>query len=160
MIQIDLAIGLCEKWEGFRSKPYLDKSKSNPVKAPDGYWTIGFGSRTYMDGRNVTENDPPISREDAHDLMCGVLLTRVLPSLLFFSPKLQFTPRAANGLLSFCYNLGAKRYGDSTLRKYVDGENWEKAKVEILKWCHEGQVEVQGLLNRRKDEAALLGTDQ
>ena len=69
-MNLDIAIELVKRFEGFRNKPYL---------CPAGVPTIGYGSTHYADGRAVTLADLPMSKEDAHALMEAELRHRYLP---------------------------------------------------------------------------------
>lgn len=60
-------LDLIAEFEGFSAKPYLC-----PAKVP----TIGFGSTRYADGRKVTLQDQPISRQEASDLLIARLNSR------------------------------------------------------------------------------------
>ena len=51
-----LVMRLCLQFEGLYLRPYL---------CPAGVPTIGVGCTSYLDGRRVTLNDPPITREHA-----------------------------------------------------------------------------------------------
>ena len=58
-------IDLLKRFEGFSSIPYV---------CPAGYPTIGYGSRTYADGRPVTLDDTPITQEMALTLLRATLV--------------------------------------------------------------------------------------
>ncbi len=147
---ISIAKAICIKFEGCRSKPYLD-----PVGLP----TIGYGTRFYADGTEVALKDRPITQAEADTLLTNALQKHYLPELLEVSPSLKRRPKALNGILSFCYNMGVRRYKKSTLRRYIDAGDFAAAKTEILKWNHAGKTVLPGLTARRKAESELIGAD-
>ena len=149
-MDISLAKALCMKFEGFRSHPYL---------CPAGYPTIGFGTRFYGNGEEVTLKDHPITIQIAETLLSDALKDHYWPEVQNISPILSLLPKTANAILDFSYNLGAPRYAKSTLRKFVEAENWGAAKSEIMKWNHAGDHVLDGLTARRAAEAELIGTD-
>lgn len=150
MFDVSAAKALCMRFEGFQSHPYLD-----PVGLP----TIGYGTRFYADGTAVTMNDAPVTPDIAATILGDTLQQHYLPELLQISPVLGLLPHTGNAILDFSYNLGADRYRKSTLRQFVDKENWGAAKTEILKWDHAGGVELPGLKARRQAESDMIGTD-
>jgi lysozyme len=59
-------------------------------------------------------------------------------------------------MTDFAYNLGVARYRASTLRKRINEDDFEGAKVELKKWIRGGGKVLPGLVRRRQAEAALL----
>lgn len=144
---VRLAADLCRSFEGLRLKPYL---------CPAGVPTIGYGSTRYADGRAVTLQDAPITREQADELLCLTLRRDYLPGLLEASPSLANHQRALGVLGDFAYNLGLQAYRSSTLRKRVDAQDWPAVVAELKRWIRaRGQV-LPGLVKRRNAEAAML----
>jgi lysozyme len=146
-VNIDLAIGLCKEFEGFRSAPYL---------CPAGVSTIGYGSTRYANGRRVTLKDERMTEAGALALLKHELQNTYLLPLLKLSPVLTTNERQANAILDFVYNLGISKYESSTLRKMVDAANWQGAAKEIIKWNKGGGKILPGLVRRREAEAKLL----
>ena len=144
---LDVAVELCRKFEGFRSKPYL---------CPAGIPTIGYGSTYYADGRKVTLQDPPIDESSARALLVHELKNTYMPGVLRLCPSLARHPNALNAIVDFCYNLGVGRLQTSTLRRRLLAEDWDGAKEELNKWVRGGGKVLPGLVARRKAEAALL----
>jgi len=146
-MKLDVAVGLCKQFEGFRPKPYL---------CPAGIPTIGFGSIAYPDGRKVTLQDSPVDEATAEVMLMHELQTQCAPAVLRFCPGLAGDENRFNALASFVYNLGAGRLQTSTLRKKVNAQDWEAAKEEIMRWIRGGGRVLPGLVTRRQAEAALL----
>lgn len=144
---IAIAASLCRQFEGLYLRPYI---------CPAGYPTIGYGSRWYEDGTPVTMTDRPITRERAESLLQLTLHRDYLPGILTASPVLGEYPKVLAAMLDFAYNCGVPRYRASTLRKRVEDEDWEGAKVQLLKWVHGGGKILPGLVARRVAEGRLL----
>lgn len=144
---VDLAAALCRRFEGFRAKPYI---------CPAGYPTIGYGTVWKPDGTRVTMDDAPVSVELANEWLVSELRTNYMAGVLKASPRLIANPRALAAMTDFAYNLGVARYRASTLRKRVNEDDFEGAKVELQKWVRGGGKVLPGLVRRRQAEAALL----
>lgn len=144
---------LCEKYEGFRSKPYL---------CPAGVPTIGFGSTYYPGGRKVSLNDPEIDLDRARAILVNELLHTYAPGVVRLCPGLVPLSVLNNdwgtfcALVDFCYNLGVGRLQTSTLRKKINQQDWEGAKLELLKWNKAGGKVLKGLVKRRQSEVELF----
>lgn len=144
---VDLAAALCRRFEGFRAKPYI---------CPAGYPTIGYGTVWKPDGTQVTMADAPVSVELANKWLVSELRNNYMAGVLKASPRLIANPRALAAMTDFAYNLGVARYRASTLRKRVNEDDFEGAKVELQKWVRGGGKVLPGLVRRRQAEAALL----
>lgn len=144
---VDLAATLCRRFEGFRAKPYI---------CPAGYPTIGYGTVWKPDGTRVTMGDAPVSVELANEWLVSELRNNYMAGVLKASPRLIANPRALAAMTDFAYNLGVARYRASTLRKRVNEDDFEGAKVELQKWVRGGGKVLAGLVRRRQAEAALL----
>lgn len=141
------ALSLIKYFEGFRSKPYLCSA---------GVPTIGYGSTFYKDGTKVTLNDRQIDIHLATELLDFTISTIFLPSTLKLCPVLVNHPNRLGAIISFTYNLGAGNLRNSTLRKRINGELWEEAANELLKWNLAGGKVNKGLTRRREAEKVLF----
>ena len=136
---------LIKKYEGCKLKAY---------KCPAGVWTIGYG-HTY----EVKKSDI-ITQEEAE-----AFLRQDVQRMINFlnSLKLRLNPNQMKALVSFIFNIGQGAFLRSTLFKYLAVDNYDKRIYnEFLRWTKvtiEGKkVELQGLVNRRKEEADLYYT--
>jgi len=146
-IDLSIATQLAERFEGFRSKPYLCSA---------GVPTIGYGATAYLDGRRVTLDDPPITPAQAQRLL-GVSLKKIYaPAVMRLCPGLERNIPAFNAIVDFSFNLGAGRLQTSTLRRKINARDWEAARAELAKWVRGGGRLLPGLVIRRAAEAALL----
>jgi len=144
---IKIASDLCLVFEGLYLKPYLC-----PANVP----TIGVGSTFYENGRRVTLADPPITRGRAMDLLAHEL-ERCLPRVMRLCPGLHgWSEEAQGAILDFAFNCGTGALQASTLRKRINADDPDGARVELAKWVRGGGRVLPGLVRRRAAEAALL----
>lgn len=143
---VQIALALCRRFEGFRSKPYL---------CPAGVWTIGYGATRYVDGRRVSPLDAPISREAGEQLLLRTMQREYLPAVTRLCPGAD-TPGRLAALLDFAFNLGAGNLQASTLRRRVNAGAWDQVPGELAKWVRGGGRVLPGLVARRAAEAALV----
>jgi lysozyme len=146
-MNLEIAVVLCKRFEGFSSKVYL---------CPAGIPTIGFGSTYYASGAKVALSDEPISEAIAETLLLHELQFTYLPGVLRNCPILLTDERKCNAVVDFCYNLGIGRLQTSTLKRKINEQNWEAAKDQLLLWNKAGGRVLPGLDKRRKTEATLF----
>ena len=152
-MNLDIATELCQRFEGFRAKPYL---------CPAGVATIGYGSTFYDNGRKVTLHDAPIGEPDAKALLVSELLSRYAPGVIRQCPGLLPLSlladdwRKLNAIVDFAYNLGIGRLQTSTLKRKINTQDWEGAQAELGKWVWGGGKRLPGLIKRREAEKLLL----
>jgi lysozyme len=131
---------LIRAFEGCRLSTYIDQV---------GILTIGYGHT----GPEI-KFDMTISKEKADELLSEDLgkFERGVTNLL----ETQINDNQFSALVSFSYNLGLNSLAKSTLLKYVNASEFEKASEEFLKWAHAGGKENPGLLRRREAEKTLF----
>lgn len=136
---------LITKHEGLKLKPYLC-----PAKIP----TIGYGNTYYADGKRVTLLDKDITKQQAFDMFKEIanrFAKRVDTLVTSNINQNQF-----NALVSFAYNVGTGNFSSSTLLKKVNRNPDDLTiKDEFLKWNKAGGKVLNGLTNRRNEEADL-----
>lgn len=152
IVDLEGTINLNKEFEGFSPTPYLDV-----VNVP----TIGYGSTYYPDGRKVSLEDPPITEEQAKEMMEYKLRKTFLPSVIRLCPVLlakalmEGDLGKINSLCSFVYNLGAGNLQISTLRRLINQSRFEEAAEEFIKWNKAGGKVYRGLTRRRLAEKQL-----
>lgn len=146
-MNLDIAAALCRMFEGLFLRPYI---------CPAGYPTIGYGSRFYADGREVTMADLPITREQAEAMLMRDLRMVYALGVLRQCPRLALYPERFNAIVDFAYNLGVGRLQTSTLRRKINAEDWEGAKAELMRWVRGGGRVLPGLVKRRGAERVLM----
>ena len=136
---------LITKHEGLKLKPYLC-----PAKIP----TIGYGNTYYPDGKRVTLLDKDITKQQAFDMFKEIanrFAKRVDTLVTSNINQNQF-----NSLVSFAYNVGTGNFSSSTLLKKVNRNPDDLTiKDEFLRWNKAGGKVLNGLTNRRNEEADL-----
>jgi lysozyme len=136
---------LITKFEGLRLKPYLCSAKIP---------TIGHGNTYYPDGKRVTLLDKDITKQQAFDMFKEVanrFAKRVDTLVTSNLNQNQF-----NALVSFAYNVGTGNFSSSTLLKKVNRNPDDLTiKDEFLRWNKAGGKVLNGLTNRRNEEAIL-----
>ena len=139
-------IDLIIKWEGLRLKPYLCSA---------GVPTIGYGSTYYANGTKVSLKDPEITKECAVELFKSTIKNYEDAVTIMIGSK-TITQNQFNALVSFAYNLGNNALRTSTLLKKVLANPSDKTiENEFNKWVNAGGKKLQGLVNRRKEEAQM-----
>jgi lysozyme len=136
---------LITKFEGLKLKPYLCSAKIP---------TIGYGNTYYSDGKKVTLLDKDITKQQAFDMFKEVanrFAKRVDELVTSNINQNQF-----NALVSFAYNVGTGNFSSSTLLKKVNRNPDDLTiKDEFLRWNKAGGKVINGLTNRRNEEADL-----
>lgn len=79
---------------------------------------------------------------------------RFAKATLLLCPTLDGDGLAA--IADFSYNLGVGRLKASTLRRKLNGGDYDGARRELMKWVRGGGRVLPGLVTRRAVEAALL----
>jgi lysozyme len=133
------------KHEGLKLKPYLCSAKIP---------TIGYGNTYYTDGKKVTLLDKDITKQEAFDMfkeLANRFAKRVDTLVTSNINQNQF-----NALVSFAYNVGTGNFSSSTLLKKVNRNPDDLTiKDEFLRWNKAGGKVINGLTNRRNEEADL-----
>lgn len=153
-----MAATLCRQFEG------LHRVKSDGLVhvyiCPAGYPTQGYGTVYRPDGKQVTMQDLPISKDLADQWLINELRVNYLPGVLKASPILASDPKALAAITDFAYNFGVGRYRGSTLRRKINQKDWDGAAEQLKRWVN-GTVQgvfrpLPGLVRRRKAEILLL----
>jgi len=141
-------IDLIKRWEGFSDKMYLCQA---------GVPTYGYGSTRKLDGTPVKKGDR-INLVDAEKLLIKETsefakgVTRLLGGV-------QLNENQFSALVSFAYNLGLGNLEKSTLLKIIKADpNSPLIQSQFLRWNKANGKVLNGLTNRRKEEANLYST--
>jgi lysozyme len=60
-----------------------------------------------------------------------------------------------DALVSFCFNVGATAFKNSTLLRWLNQAGYEEVPAQLRRWVHCHGVVVPGLVNRREHEIAM-----
>ena len=128
---------LIRKWEGCELKAYKDTG---------GVWTIGYGhTKTAKPGMRITE-------EVAEELLRGDL--DWVEDVINSSVQVPINQVQYDVLASFVYNIGGTQFRNSTLLRKLNAYDYAGVTKEFLRWKYDNGRMIQGLLNRREEEAA------
>ncbi|MCA6067914.1 lysozyme [Chryseobacterium sp. RG1] len=136
-------INLILSFEGFSSKPYLDAAKIP---------TIGYGNTYYTNGKKVTMNDLPISKEKGVELFSSVL--PAYEEIVGHKIKVKLNQNQFDALVSHTYNTGGSDMLFSLINKNAGKEairDWFTSR-----YITAGGKVLNGLIKRRKAEADLF----
>lgn len=159
-MNLNIAEELCRRFEG------LHRVGSDgliyPYICPAGYPTQGYGTVFRPDGRKVTMDDPPITRQVAEQWLKVDLLNTYAPGAVRQCPILLTLALTQNdwvkfnAIVDFAYNLGVGRLQTSTLRRKINAQDWDAAKEQLMLWVRGGGRVLPGLVRRRQAECALM----
>ena len=136
---------LIKSFEGLSLKPYVCAGGIN---------TIGYGNTYYTNGKKVTLQDKPITKQQAEELLKFSLSTyeKAVDSFC----RDDISQSQFDALVSFAYNLGTGALQKSTLIKKVNANPKDVTIAdEFLKWNKANGRVLAGLTKRRQAEANL-----
>lgn len=136
-------INLAKKWEGFYPNAYLD-----PVGIP----TIGYGT-TRINGQKV-KLGTTITLAQAEYLLKKDMEEHASNTFKYI--KIELNQNQFDALASFQYNLGKDILQGSNLTKLINTKQWKAAAEKMKEYNKAGGRVLQGLVNRRNEEAALF----
>ncbi len=137
---------LIKKWEEKRLTAYKPLDHDN--------WTIGYG-HTSAAGEPIVYQHMKISEAEAEEILKRDLVKfeRVVNNLV----EIGLTENQFNALVSLVFNIGETALRKSTLLKKLNAADLTGAQDQFRVWRKSGGKVVQGLVNRRAQEAALFG---
>ena len=134
----EVGIKLICKWEEFRGYAYV---------CPAGLWTIGYGHTVGVKPTDKID----LAQGEAYLRQDLEIVERCLNSL-----KLELNQNQYDALCSLIFNIGIGNFKRSTLLKYLQAKQYDKASSEFLKWRKANGKVLKGLEARRKDEQELF----
>lgn len=137
----NIAVDFVAKWEGLELTAYRDIV---------GVLTIGYGHTgpDVKPGQKVTKAEAKALLRSDMQIAVRKLYSVVKPDVIESLSDGQYA-----ALLSFCYNLGAKKTW--TIWKRLNARQFDRVPVEMQKFSMAGGKVVKGLQRRRADEVAL-----
>lgn len=136
---------LIKQFEGLSLTPYVCAGGIN---------TIGYGNTYYTNGKKVTLQDKPITKQQAEELLKFSLSTyeKAVDSFC----RDDISQSQFDALVSFAYNLGTGALQKSTLIKKVNANPKDVTIAdEFMKWNKANGKVLVGLTKRRQAEANL-----
>lgn len=140
------ALDLIKRFEGFRSKAYLD---------PVNVLTIGYGHTNLSGYPPKITPSSTISEAEASKLLERVL-EDVYEKAVDRNVKVPLNENQRGALVSFTYNLGEGNLKKSTLLKKLNAKDYAGAAAEFPKWNKAGGKVLKGLVRRREAEQKLF----
>lgn len=138
-------VNILAKLEGLSLKPYYDIVHIA---------TIGIGNTYYEDGTRVKISDPPITKARAFSLAKNIL--KLYEASVNSCITAPMTQNQFDAMVLLCYNIGKSGFARSSVVKYFNAGNINKAADSFLLWNKAGGVVSKGLLNRRNIERNLF----
>ncbi|WP_455478943.1 lysozyme [Bartonella sp. B23] len=134
---------LIKQWEGLRLQSYQDAI---------GVWTIGYG-HTNAAGEPLVRKGMSITEKEAETILCQDL--KQFENTVEQAVAVPLTDEQFSALVSFCYNVGATAFCNSTLLKKLNNSDYESVPTELQRWTKAGGQCLEGLVNRRAAESGL-----
>lgn len=136
--------------EGFSAKPYLC-----PARVP----TIGYGTTYYPNGKKVTMQDAPISREYAAQIG-RMVIAKDFEAAIDKYVKVKLNQEQFDAVCSLLYNIGVPNFLGSSVLRHLNAGNFRAAADAFLPW-NKGRVNgelkvLPGLVTRRAAERKLF----
>lgn len=132
-------IAQLKSFEGLETRAY---------PCPAGVWTIGYGHTagvkngdkiTELEAENFLRKDLEVFEKNVNSLV-----------------KVRLTQPQFDALVSFTYNVGCKKFADSTMLKLINVGNMKAAAAQFPKWRYANKKELPGLVKRRRVERSLF----
>jgi lysozyme len=140
-------IELIKEFEGFRGRAY---------KCPAGVWTIFFG-HTSAAGAPEVKAGMTGTREEGEAVLKRDLIQ--YEKSVSDAIKVQLTPNQFAACVSLCYNIGGANFKKSSVARFCNAKQFDKAAEAFALWNKAGGKVLPGLVRRRAAEAALFQKD-
>ena len=141
------------EWEGFKPRAYHDAG---------GKLTIGVGhlltrselsaGKIWIQGEAV-RYAAGLSDRQVLDLLAQDL--EGAENAVNEGVEVELQQNQFDALVSFCFNVGATAFKNSTLLRGLNQGNYEEVPAQLRRWVHCHGAVVAGLVNRRENEIDL-----
>jgi len=134
------------KHEGLRLRAYPDPATGGEP------WTIGYG-HTSAAGLPKVLRGMVITKERAREILANDLVKfeNAVEKALTVNP----TQNQFDAMVSLCFNIGPANFGKSSVLKFHNGRQFEKAAGAFALWNKAAGKVMAGLTARRAAERAL-----
>ncbi len=146
---MNLLTYLIKHFEGYAKRVRFDMCV--PYLCSAGVLTQGYGST----GREIKAGHP-WTREQAESRLQEDLIVFSRGVFALSPVLLQADESRQAAIISMAYNCGLEAYRNSGLRKCVDRQDWDGARIQIRRWDKVRGKPVAGLVRRRRIEAGLI----
>lgn len=154
------AVTLVAKWEGVRLTSYPDPAspRARTGKGSGAPWTIGYGHTgpDVEEGQTITTAKArALLKEDLKDA-ARKLAAKIGPIVD------ELTENQYAALLSFVFNLGTgdPKKPEWQIWKLLRARHFDQVHLQFGKFVNAGGRKLQGLVNRRADEAKLWAINE
>jgi len=149
-------VNFIARHEAFRAQLYDDAA---------GHATVGYGHLVHRGrvGTNAAAEAPytrGLTQQDATRLLQQDAATHV--TAVNAAVRVPLSQNQLDALVSFSFNVGAGAMRGSGLVRVINGGQFtaQQIQVEFSRWVHADGRVLQGLVNRRRDEANLFSHGQ
>lgn len=133
---------------------HFERCELVAYRCPAGKWTIGWGMTYYPAGGRVKQGDR-ITREQADAMFVQLLERDFAPAVRAAIGAAATTPAQFGAMVALAYNIGAVRFTLSTVARRHRAGDVAGAAAAFLLWNKVKGVVSNGLVRRRRAEAAL-----
>ena len=134
-------INLIKKYEGCNLTAY---------KCPAGVYTIGYGHT------NGVKKGDVITQEQAEKFLEEDIKIFETALVAFVSPYYDLKQNEFDALISLVFNIGIKKFKNSTLLKKLIAKDRAGAAKQFDFWVYAKGIKLKGLCARRTAEKALF----
>jgi lysozyme len=135
-----------KRFESFRAMPYVDRG---------GALAIGYGHSNKAGTLPVVVPGMVITEEEATRILTEVDIPyfwgKIAPAI-----KVELNPYQKGACILISYNIGDTAFRNSTLCKYINEQEWNKAAAQFMKWTKSEGKQLDGLMFRRAQEMCLF----
>ncbi len=135
----DNGINLIKKFEGLKTKAY---------KCPSGVWTIGYGHTSGVKSSDTCTMEQAIEYLKRDLIKFEYDINKLV--------KVELNQNQFDSLVSFVFNIGSKKFEDSTMLKFINKKNFTLAAGQFDRFVYSKGVKLNGLEKRRKAEKELF----
>jgi len=153
----DNGLTVIQGFEGFGKVVSPDTAQAYPDPVTGGQpYTIGYGTTAVAIGQPISLGEL-ISRATAQDFLVAAINKNFLPTLQA-TVTVALTQNMIDACLSLIYNIGPTNFTNSSIRKFINQQNWCAAGNAFLLWNKAAGKVIAGLTNRRQSERTLFLT--
>lgn len=138
----ETGLKLIRDFEGFSPTPY---------RCPAGLMTIGYG---HVIDKSEAYTDAGISPKEAETLLKQDV--NIVEQAIDRLVEVPLSQHQFDALVSLVYNIGTHAFEKSTLLRYLNAGDTEKAAREFSRWVYSRGRVLQGLKARREAESQLF----
>lgn len=133
---------------------HFERCELVAYRCPAGKWTIGWGMTYYPAGGRVKQGDR-ITQDQADAMFAQLLERDFAPAVRAAIGAAETTPAQFGAMVALAYNIGAVKFTFSTVARRHRAGDIAGASAAFLLWNKVKGAVSDGLVRRRRAEAAL-----